>query len=828
MLRSTFSQQSRLLKKYKRLADEADSRESWAKALSNEQLEAEFANIGEGLSSDPDPLARAGPAFALVREAARRELGQRLYPVQLIGGLAIADGKIAEMKTGEGKTLTATAPAALASLRGRGVHIVTINDYLAERDANWMRPVYELLGLSVAVIKEGMSSAARRRAYAADITYGTNSEFGFDYLRDNIVSDAKEKIQRFAELAIIDEVDSILIDEARTPLILNGPPEQLPGQLSPAKLYRRFAKLAREMEGTPFSKKSTALFASAKDRIGEDLDNWDYEYDEKLRLVAPTDRGNDRAAEMVGAEIYEDFQSNLANHLRQAITAEALYERDRDYTVVNRKVFLIDPLTGRVMEDYRWSNGLHQAVEAKEGLPISAETQALATISYQNFFRRYPRLAGMTGTAKSEEAEFNKIYKLETVQIPPERPVIRVDHPDRVYKTAEAKWQAVIEEVISRHERGQPVLIGTASVEHSEQLSRQLKQARIKHGLLNARPDQAARETEILAVAGGLGQVTVATNMAGRGADIRLGGANPDDAELVCELGGLYVLGSERHEARRIDDQLRGRSGRQGDPGESVFYVSAEDPLVRLFAGDKLFRSIEQIQRLTSFKDSDPLEFKSLGKGISAAQQKVEEQNFLERKILLEYDDVINKQRELVYGERDQLLEIISNPEKFSALFVSRCRDWLEAEIDSNQLVFGELIAELGSDLDAIIPDWLPSDCREENRELLISLLTNRASAAYQERVDNDESLDPASLYLAIIDQHWRQHLIDVEYIRQGIHWRSLTDGDPIHSYRIEVSEMIKIRIAGSWADFSRAFFREGEKRERRISVIQAEPENPA
>src|SRR4051812_37770182 len=611
-------------------------------------------------------------SFALTREAARRTLGQRHFDVQLVGGMVLHDGSIAEMKTGEGKTLTATLPAVLNGLAGTGVHIVTVNDYLARRDAEWMRPVYEMLGLTVGTLQANEMDEQKHGAYAADITYGTNSEFGFDYLRDNLAISVEDKYQRGHGYAIVDEVDNILIDEARTPLIISGQPEQA------ADLYYKFAKLAKRLEA---GKKPEGPEAKSKEYVAD----FDFEPDEKHKTVAITEQGVEKAEKFLGIEnLYLAENGNLVNHLIQSLKAESLYKRDVDYAVVDGEAKIIDEFTGRILEGRRWSEGLHQAVEAKENVAIQEENQTVATITYQNYFRKYDKLSGMTGTALTEATEFMKIYKLQVVEVPTNRPMVRKDENDLVYKTKEGKWGAVIREIETRNANGQPVLVGTISVEVSELLSARLTKAGIKHTVLNAKPEHAEREGDIIAEAGKPGAVTIATNMAGRGVDIKLGGnaehqtdqalvqlgleAGTDeydrewdelyqrieaqveaDRERVMEAGGLFILGTERHESRRIDNQLRGRSGRQGDPGESRFYISAEDDLVRLFAGDRIYRILDRLGPVSKETgEEEPLDSKMLTKQIESAQRKVEEQNFLIRKRVLEYDDVMNQQREII------------------------------------------------------------------------------------------------------------------------------------------------------------------------------------
>ncbi|MFL5857737.1 MAG: preprotein translocase subunit SecA, partial [Solirubrobacteraceae bacterium] len=619
--------------------------------------------------------------FALVREASRRTLGMRHFDVQLIGGMVLHEGAIAEMKTGEGKTLTATLAVVLNSLTGQGVHLVTVNDYLARRDAVWMGPIYEALGVSVGVLQNMQSYEDKHVAYGADVTYGTNSEFGFDYLRDNMATSLEEKVQRGHPFGIVDEVDNILIDEARTPLIISGAPEQA------ADLYAKFARLAKQMKP---GKTPEGMDPRAKKEF---VPEFDYEFDEKHKTVSVSEQGVAKAERFLGIQhLYRAEHGHLVNHLIQSLKAESLYKRDVDYAVIDGEVKIIDEFTGRILEGRRWSEGLHQAVEAKEGVRVQEENQTLATITLQNYFRMYDKLAGMTGTALTEATEFMKIYKLPVVEIPTNKPMIRADRNDQVYKTKDGKWHAVLEEIVERHEAGQPVLVGTVSVEVSELLSDRLNRRGIPHTVLNAKPEHAEREGEIIAEAGQPGAVTIATNMAGRGVDIKLGGnaehvtrmelaklglkpGDPDyddrfkdvfpaiekrvaeQHDKVVEAGGLFICGTERHEARRIDNQLRGRSGRQGDPGESRFFLSAEDDLVRLFAGNRIYSILDKLGTTDDEGHEEPIEAKMLSKQIEKAQKKVEEQNFLIRKRVLEYDDVMNQQREIVYKYRDEVLE---------------------------------------------------------------------------------------------------------------------------------------------------------------------------
>src|SRR4051794_36833674 len=607
-------------KEFQKRVSKINDFEPEVETYSDDELRERAQELKEEAQGGADLDDLLPEAFALTREAAKRTLGQRHFDVQLIGGMVLHDGSIAEMKTGEGKTLTATLPIALNALAardenghpapGKGIHLVTVNDYLARRDANWMKPIYDMLGITVGVIQSMQNDIDKQEAYSRDVCYGTNSEFGFDYLRDNLAVEAEQKVQRGHGFGIVDEVDNILIDEARTPLIISGQPEQA------ADIYYRFAKLAPLMEA---GKKPEGFEAKSKEWEAD----FDFEPDEKHKTVAVTERGVDKAEKFLGIDnLYKAEYGNLVNHLQQALKAESLYKRDVDYAVIDDEVKIIDEFTGRILEGRRWSEGLHQAVEAKEGVAIQEENQTVATITYQNYFRRYDKLAGMTGTALTEATEFMKIYELQVVEIPTNRPMVRDDRNDQIYKTKDGKWAAVVREIHDRNATGQPVLVGTISVEVSELLSAQLDKAGIKHAVLNAKPEHAEREGEVIAEAGRPFAVTIATNMAGRGVDIKLGGneehltqleltkrgLQPDsdewnkawdelyprmetqvreDREKVMEAGGLFICGTERHESRRIDNQLRGRSGRQGDPGESRFYLSAEDDLVRLFAGDR-------------------------------------------------------------------------------------------------------------------------------------------------------------------------------------------------------------------------------------------------
>src|SRR5215204_3463018 len=760
--------------------------------------------------------------FAVVRETARRTMGMRHFDVQLIGGMVLHGGAIAEMKTGEGKTLTATLAVALNALAGKGVHVVTVNDYLARRAAEWMAPIYTGLGLTVGVLQNMQPPPDKIAAYQADITYGTNSEFGFDYLRDNMATSLEEKVQHGGRIgadgkpdmhqyAIVDEVDNILIDEARTPLIISGAPEQA------AELYVRFAKLARIMKP---GKRPEGMDPRTKKEFVADFD---FEFDEKHKTVSVTEQGVEKAERFLGIDnLYKAENGPLVNHLNQSLKAESLYKRDVDYAVVDGEVKIIDEFTGRILDGRRWSEGLHQAVEAKEGVRVQEENQTLATITLQNYFRMYDKLAGMTGTALTEANEFMKIYKLPVVEIPTNRPMIRDDRNDQIFKTKNGKWTAVAREIAERHEKGQPVLVGTISVEVSELLGAELSKRGIPHTVLNAKPEHAEREGEIIAEAGRPGAVTIATNMAGRGVDIKLGGnaehltqlelaklglkpGDPDyderfaqilpkleaeveeNREKVLEAGGLFICGTERHESRRIDNQLRGRAGRQGDPGESRFFLSAEDDLVRLFAGDRIYRILDRLGPTSEEGEEEPIEAKMLSKQIENAQRKVEEQNFLIRKRVLEGQDMGETAREQVADVIERLVE-----EYTPGDFVE---DW---DLDGLWVQLDEIFhVDFGVD--------------ELDREQLDQLLVEDALKLYGEREEElGEELMRALerfLLLQIIDQRWREHLYDMDYLREGIHLRGFAQIDPLVAYKNEGFALFQDLMNSIWSDFARMVY---------------------
>ncbi len=760
-------------RRLKRLAEQAayiTSLEPDFETLSDAELLAKTAEFRQRLENGETVDEILYEAFAAVREARKRESGQRLFDVQLMGGIVLHDGDIAEMKTGEGKTFVASAPLYLNALTGENVHLVTVNDYLAKRDAEWNKPVYDRLGVTVGWIENMMAFAERREAYAADITYGTNSEFGFDYLRDNMAVSLEGTVQRGHTFAIVDEVDSILIDEARTPLIISGEPE------TAAKTYYDFARVVRELEGSPLTRKAM------KGEDETELSGADFLYDEKFKTVSPAQIALDKVERALGIEnLYDPRNVQLVNHLNQALKAESLYKRDIDYVVQDDEVKIVDEFTGRIMEGRRWSEGLHQAIEAKEGVAIREENVTLATITLQNYFRLYEKLAGMTGTAKTEEKEFVEIYNLHVVEIPTNVPVVRRDENDFIFKTKDAKWGAALEDIVERHEQGQPVLVGTIAVETSEYLSELLTRRGIAHNVLNAKEHE--RESEIIKDAGQPGAVTIATNMAGRGVDIKLG-------EGVEEAGGLYVLATERHESRRIDNQLRGRSGRQGDPGETRFYLSAQDDLVRLFAGDRIHGIMERFK----IPDDQPMEASILSRQIENAQKKVEEQNFVSRKNVLKYDDVMNTQRMVIYDQRRRVLEGDDLSDEL--------RGWIEEVIAANVAQFAEAESAEDWDLDGLVAqmhalygtDMTVEELREEvdvdSREALTEEFVEDALDTYGEREEafGSELMREIERYviLQIVDTRWREHLESMDYLREGVHLRAMAQKDPLVEYRGE------------------------------------------
>ncbi len=739
--------------------DKINALEPEISGLSDARLRAktdEFKlRLGKGETLD-DILPEA---FAVVREASRRVLGLRHFDVQLIGGCILHRGKIAEMRTGEGKTLVATLPAYLNALEGKGVHVVTVNDYLARRDSEDMGRVYKFLGLSVGLIVHDMDFPARKAAYAADITYGTNNEFGFDYLRDNMVVSLDEMVQRPLHYAIVDEVDSILIDEARTPLIISGPGE-----------------------------KSTDLYNIMADVVKNFKEKEDYTVDEKLKTVAPTEAGIAKAEKLLGVKNMYDPQNgtDLSHQLMEALKAKALMIRDRDYVVKDGEVIIVDEFTGRLMYGRRYSEGLHQAIEAKEHVKVERESQTLATITFQNYFRMYDKLAGMTGTAKTEEQEFQKIYGLDVIVVPTNKPNIRIDYPDVIYKTKRAKYRAVVKAIEKLHAVGRPVLVGTTSIAQSEELSAMLKKKGIPHNVLNAKYHE--KEAEIVADAGQMGAVTIATNMAGRGTDITLG-------EGVAELGGLHIIGTERHESRRIDNQLRGRCARQGDPGSTRFYLSLEDDLMRLFGSDNISGIMDKL----GMDEDEPIEHKLVTRSIENAQKKVESRNFDIRKHVLEYDDVMNEQREVIYDQRRKILEKADLKETVLSMadhIVDRSMDmYAPKEAYSEDWDIPALIKyaeEFYAPAGRLKADELANMSREELEEYLHKVAHdyyNEREAAITAPIMRElENL----VMLKVVDTHWMEHLDAMDALREGIGLRAYGQRDPLVEYKFEAYDMFE------------------------------------
>ena len=824
LLTSIFgSRNSRLLKQYRRRVARINALEPQMEALSDDELRGktrEFqARIQEEVAAGKpvnDVLDAILPeAFAVCREGSKRILGMRHFDVQMLGAMVLNAGKIAEMRTGEGKTLTATLAVYLNALAGRGVHVVTVNDYLAQRDAAWMGRLYNFLGLTVGVIVAQQPSDEKRAAYQADITYGTNNEYGFDYLRDNMVYDAASRMQRKLFYAIVDEVDSILIDEARTPLIISGPAEEN------AELYVRMnavPPMLTPMESEP--------------KQGEEDPPGDYWVDHKAHQAYLSEAGHEHAEQILtqlgllpeGASLYDAANISLVHHLMVALRAHTLFLRDQHYVVQNDEVVIVDEFTGRLMAGRRWSDGLHQAVEAKEGVKIQAENQTLASITFQNYFRMYEKLAGMTGTADTEAYEFQEIYNLETVVVPTHRPMVRNDMQDLVYRTAKEKYDAILADIRDCHERGQPVLVGTTSIENSELVSNLLKKAGLPHNVLNAK--QHDREAEIVAQAGQPHQITIATNMAGRGTDIELGGSrssvinaiemredlDPEakKAEIarfqeewqkvheeVLEKGGLHIIGTERHESRRIDNQLRGRAGRQGDKGSSRFYLSMEDPLLKIFAGDRLKAIMDRLK----LPEGEAIESGLVSRAIESAQRKVEARNFDIRKQLLDYDDVANEQRKVIYAHRNELLdtadvsEVITNLRQGALEEVFR-RHVPEGTVEEQWDING-LEKELQNDWQLPVPvsQWLKEN-EDLGDEAILARIIEEADKRYHAKIERvgAEAFGnfERSIMLQSIDQHWREHLSALEHLRQGIHLRGYAQKNPKQEYKREAFELFE------------------------------------
>ena len=820
------SRNERLLRQYRVTVTRINAFESGLQSLSDEQLTAKTAEFKQRLAND-EPLDAILPeAFAVVREASKRVLGMRHFDMQMIGGMVLHYGKIAEMRTGEGKTLVATLPSYLNALTGKGVHVVTVNDYLASRDAAWMGRLHRFLGLSVGCNMSQMSHDDKQAAYAADITYGTNNEFGFDYLRDNMVYAAAERVQRGLSFAIVDEVDSILIDEARTPLIISGQAEDH------TDLYVKMNAVA------PLLTKGEAAKQEG------DADSGDYTVDLKSHQVLLTEEGHERAEQILaqqgllpeGGSLYEPANILLMHHLYAALRAHNLFHRDQQYVVQEGEIIIVDEFTGRLMAGRRWSEGLHQAVEAKEGVKIQSENQTLASITFQNFFRMYGKLAGMTGTADTEAYEFHQIYGLETVVIPTNRPMVRKDTNDQIYRTAAEKYTAIIADIRDCHERGQPVLVGTTSIENSELLSDLLTKEKLPHQVLNAK--QHAREAEIVVQAGSSGIITIATNMAGRGTDIVLGGSieklldairedeslsqqekNRRTTELradwqvkhdaVLAAGGLHIIGSERHESRRIDNQLRGRAGRQGDPGSSRFYLALDDQLLKIFAGDRLNTIMVRLK----MPEGEAIEHPLVTRSLESAQRKVEQRNFDMRKQLLEYDDVANDQRKVIYQQRNELLETGDISETITAMRQGLIHDifrvYVPAESVEEQWDIPSLEKALEGELQFELPvaEWFKSDPNLSDDDLLRRLL-DAADAAYAGKlaVVDAEAWHgfERNVMLQSLDSHWREHLAGLDHLRQGIHLRGYAQKNPKQEYKREAFELFETLLTAVRTDVSK------------------------
>ena len=846
------------LKKIYPIADQIEALEEEYKALTDAQLQAKTAEFKERLHNGETTDDILPEAFATVREAADRVLGMRPYRVQLIGGIVLHQGRIAEMKTGEGKTLVATLPAYLNALTGKGVHIVTVNDYLAKRDSEWMGKVHRFLGLKVGLIIHDMDKAARQEAYAADITYGTNNEMGFDYLRDNMAIYASEQVQRGHNFAIVDEVDSILIDEARTPLIISGMGEKS------TQLYDMAEQFAARLK--------KYVVAETDDKVEESTDiDADYVVDEKAKTATLTARGIAKAEEFFGLENLSDPEnSTIAHHINQAIKAHGTMKKDVDYVVKDGEIIIVDEFTGRLMFGRRYSEGLHQAIEAKEHVSVQRESKTLATITFQNYFRLYSKLSGMTGTALTEEEEFSTIYKLDIVEIPTNRPVIRIDNEDAVYKTQAGKYRAVIRQIKECHEKGQPVLVGTVSIEKNELLGKLLTREGIKHNLLNAKNHE--KEAEIVAQAGKFGAVTVATNMAGRGTDIMLGGnaeylakndlrkagmsdeliaeatgyADTDNEEIlsarklfaeklqqhkeeiageadrVRQAGGLFIIGTERHDSRRIDNQLRGRAGRQGDPGETRFYISLEDDLMRLFGGDRVTSMMERL----NIDEDTPIEQKILSRAIEQAQTTVESRNFQARKSVLEYDDVMNKQREIIYDQRKQVLDGLEVKNIIMNMMNTSISHLVAEHFAGNDHLDAASCRELLRNVEGLyFPKFTVRFSEEELKEKTAEDVTDAftaAAAAYYEQKEQ-EFTSPVMrevervVLLRVVDEYWMDHIDAMADLRQGIRLRAYAQTDPVIAYKKESLDMFEEMISAIQSETVRRLYSVRIKKDEEI-----------
>ncbi|MCC0631275.1 preprotein translocase subunit SecA [Clostridioides sp. ZZV15-6388] len=748
------------IKKLNVIVDKIDALEDDMKNLSDEELKSMTVIFKDRLKKGETLDDILPEAFAVVREVSRRKIGMRQYRVQLIGGIVIHQGKIAEMKTGEGKTLVEVAPVYLNALTGKGVHVITVNDYLAERDKELMRPVYESLDMTVGVIIANQEPSIRKRQYKCDITYGTNSEFGFDYLRDNMVPDLSHKVQRELNFAIVDEVDSILIDEARTPLIIAGDGDE---DLKLYELANSFIKTVKEE---------------------------DFEMDRKDKTIALTASGISKAESFFGITNLTDIKNiELYHHINQALRGYKLMEKDVDYVISNGEVMIVDEFTGRVMDGRRYTDGLHQAIEAKEGVEIKNESKTMATVTYQNFFRLYEKLSGMTGTAKTEEGEFESIYKLNVVQIPTNKPVIRADLHDKVFKTEEEKYNAVIDEIIRIHKTRQPILVGTVSVEKSEKISKMLKKQGIKHQVLNAK--QHDKEAEIISKAGKLDAITIATNMAGRGTDISLGAGDKEEEQEVKNLGGLYVIGTERHESRRIDNQLRGRSGRQGDPGTSRFFVSLEDDVIKLYGG----KTIEKLMKRTSSKENTSIESKALTRAIERAQKGVEGKNFEIRKNVLKYDDTINEQRKVIYNERNKVLNDEDIQEDIQKMVKDIIQEAGETYLIGRKRDYYGYFKHLYSTFMPADTLLIPGIDKKSVQEIIDSTyeISKRVYDLKKMMIGIDKVVElEKTVLLKVVDQYWIDHIDAMEQLRQYVGLKTYAQKDPFKEYALEGYDMFE------------------------------------
>ncbi|MBS0511351.1 MAG: preprotein translocase subunit SecA [Proteobacteria bacterium] len=843
------SRNDRLVRQYSQTVRKINALEPEISGLSDEALRGKTAEFKQRVADGEALDAILPEAFAVVREAGKRVHGMRHFDVQLIGGMVLHDGKIAEMRTGEGKTLVATLPAYLNALTGKGVHVITVNDYLASRDAEWMGRIYGFLGLTTGCNLSRMGHEAKQAAYAADITYGTNNEFGFDYLRDNMVYAVGERVQRGLNFAIVDEVDSILIDEARTPLIISGQAEDH------TELYLKMNQVA------PMLKRQEGGLDD-KDEVSEP---GDYTVDLKAHQVLLTEQGHEAAEQILvrlgllaeGGGLYEPGNILLVHHLYAALRAHALYHKDQQYVVQNGEVIIVDEFTGRLMPGRRWSDGLHQAVEAKEGVRIQAENQTLASITFQNYFRMYGKLAGMTGTADTEAFEFHSIYGLETVVIPTNKPTQRKDENDKVYRTANEKWNAVIDDIRACVQRGQPVLVGTTSIETNEFLSGVLEQAKIPHQVLNAKQHES--EAQIVAQAGRPGMVTIATNMAGRGTDIVLGGnvekpvaAVREDESLSAEqkearigtlraewtkvheqviaAGGLHIIGTERHESRRIDNQLRGRSGRQGDPGSSRFYLSLEDPLMKIFAGERLNAIMVRLK----MPEGEAIEHGMVTRSLESAQRKVEQRNFDIRKQLLEYDDVANDQRKVIYQQRNELLETEDISDTIRAMRQGVLHDsfrrYVPLDSVEEQWDIGALEQALAADFQLRLPvsEWIKAEPGLDD-EAILQRIIDAAEEAYAAKV---AMVDPGAWHqfernvmLQSLDTHWREHLAALDHLRQGIHLRGYAQKNPKQEYKREAFELFESLLDMVRVDVTKLLTTVQIRTESQLEEAEAPPE---